>query len=181
MLPTTKTMISEAFLEMSKGKSIDKITVRDIVETCSITRQTFYYHFQDIMDVIEWSLQQKMEDVLNRSLQTVSMQDAIKILISNIIEFPEIINKLMSSQKRDQTERLLIVTIRTYLQVMIEKKELFMDVKRSDMEMAVNFYSYAITGILLEISHNRKSIDLDIVSRQIFQLISGEMLRSQNF
>ncbi len=42
MLPVTKSMISAAFLKLSKSKSVDKITVKDIVETYNITRQTFY-------------------------------------------------------------------------------------------------------------------------------------------
>ena len=50
-----KPMIAEAFLKLSKEKNIDKITVKDIVDTCGISRQSFYYHFQDILEVIEWS------------------------------------------------------------------------------------------------------------------------------
>jgi hypothetical protein len=44
------------------------------------------------------------------------------------------------------------------------------------MEMAIDFYSHGIVGILLEISNNRKTVDLDKISRQIYQLISGELL-----
>lgn len=51
-----KPMIAEAFIRLSKQKNIDKITVKDLVEACGISRQTFYYHFQDILEVIEWSL-----------------------------------------------------------------------------------------------------------------------------
>ena len=53
-----KPMIAEAFIRLSKQKNIDKITVKDLVEACGISRQTFYYHFQDILEVIEWSLDQ---------------------------------------------------------------------------------------------------------------------------
>ncbi|MGD9569666.1 MAG: TetR/AcrR family transcriptional regulator C-terminal domain-containing protein [Sedimentibacter sp.] len=176
----TKNMISSAFLELTNQKPIDKITVKDIVEKCTITRQTFYYHFQDIMDVIEWSMQQRMEEILNKSLKASSMQKAVRILVSSVEKHPEIINKLMNSQKREQTERLLINTIRSYMQEMIDKKELFMDMKHSDIKMAMNFYSYAIVGILLEINHKRKDADLDLISRQIYQLMTGEMLQKKD-
>lgn len=173
-------MISTALIDLTDKKPIDKITVKDIVEMCSITRQTFYYHFQDIMDVIEWSMKQRMEEILEKSLNASSMQEAVRILVSSIEEHPEIINKLLSSQKREQTERLLISTIRAYMQEMIDKKELFMDMKRSDIEMAMNFYSYAIVGILLEITHKRKNADLDLISRQICQLMTGEMFQQND-
>lgn len=51
-----KEIISQTFLELSKTKNVDKITVKDLSETCHISRQAFYYHFQDILDVIEWSV-----------------------------------------------------------------------------------------------------------------------------
>lgn len=175
MLPVTKTMISDAFLELSKVKSIDKITVKDIVETCNITRQTFYYHFQDIMDVIEWSFQQRMEEILEKSLQIATLQHAVRTLISLVEEHPKMINRLMSSQKREQTENLLFSTVRAYMKEWIDRNELFMDMKRSDIEIALSFFAYAVVGIMLEISLNRKTVDLDMISRQISQLISGEM------
>lgn len=180
MASITKNMISDAFLDLTKEKDIDKITVKDIVEKCHITRQTFYYHFQDIMDVIEWSMQQRMEEILSKSLKVTSVQEAVRILVSSVDKHPEIIIKLMNSQKREQTERLLINTIRSYMQEMIDKKELFMDMKRSDLKMAIKFFSYAIVGILLEINHKRKAVDLDLISTQIYQLMTGEMFHSED-
>ena len=35
-------------------KPIDKITVKDLVEICGVNRQTFYYHFDDVYDLLEW-------------------------------------------------------------------------------------------------------------------------------
>ena len=49
-----KATIAEAFLSLLQYKDVDKITVKVLVETCHISRQTFYYHFKDIVDVIEW-------------------------------------------------------------------------------------------------------------------------------
>ena len=53
-----KAMIAETFFSMARGKSMDKITVTDLVERCKISRQTFYYHFKDIMDVLEGGMEE---------------------------------------------------------------------------------------------------------------------------
>ena len=65
-----KPMIADAFIKLSKEKSVDKITVKDLVEECNISRQTFYYHFQDILEVIEWSVEQGFQALLERSMET---------------------------------------------------------------------------------------------------------------
>lgn len=58
MAENLKDKIAETFLEMTARKSFDKITIKDLVQECGISRQAFYYHFQDILDVIEWILQE---------------------------------------------------------------------------------------------------------------------------
>lgn len=175
----TKKAISDAFLKLSKQKNIDKITVKDIVDECSITRQTFYYHYKDIIDVVEWSLEQKMNEILERSLKADSAVGAIRILISAVEENPEIIKKLMDSQKREYIEKIIFDSMKSYLQEMIVRKELFMDMTRSDMEMALNFYSYAIVGTMLDINYKRRPVDLDMISKQIHSLITGEMFKKK--
>ena len=37
-----------------KGAPVEKITVKEIVEACGVTRQTFYRNFQDKYDLINW-------------------------------------------------------------------------------------------------------------------------------
>ena len=61
-----KEMIVQTFNRLLEKKSIDKITVTDIVNECGIARQTFYYHFQDLEDVVEWSLRQNLERLIYR-------------------------------------------------------------------------------------------------------------------
>ncbi len=51
---TTKKAIAYTFKDLLKEKPFNKITINDIANKCDINRQTFYYHFQDIRDLIEW-------------------------------------------------------------------------------------------------------------------------------
>ena len=50
-----KSVIADTFSEMLEKEDIDKITVTRLIAQCHISRQTFYYHFKDIMDVLEWT------------------------------------------------------------------------------------------------------------------------------
>ena len=59
-----KKTIAEAASNLLFEKKVKKLTVKDIVEECHITRQAFYYHFEDIPDLIQWVLYQEMEIVL---------------------------------------------------------------------------------------------------------------------
>ena len=55
----TKEIIAKTFTELLDEKPMSKITVKDIVERCGVNRNTFYYHFKDIPDVVEFILKKK--------------------------------------------------------------------------------------------------------------------------
>ena len=54
MSTITKQALEASLKQMMLKKPLDKITIRDITEACGISRMTFYYHFKDIYDLVEW-------------------------------------------------------------------------------------------------------------------------------
>lgn len=50
----TKKRIADAFKDLNKTKSIKNISINDIAKKADINRGTFYYHFIDKFDLIEW-------------------------------------------------------------------------------------------------------------------------------
>lgn len=119
-----KNIISEKFVSMASSKSIDKITVKALIEECDISRQTFYYHFKDIMDVIEWSVNKKMEDTLLKSLKAQKPEEAIEIFILSAAQNKDLIQKLLNSQRREHVEMAFMRATRTYLSEMLKKSAL---------------------------------------------------------
>ena len=119
-----KNIISEKFVSMASSKSIDKITVKALIQQCDISRQTFYYHFKDIMDVIEWSVNKKMEDTLLKSLKAQKPEEAIEIFILSAAQNKDLIQKLLNSQRREHVEMAFMRATRTYLSEMLKKSAL---------------------------------------------------------
>ena len=62
----TKIAIQQSFLRLLSQRPITKITVKDIVEDCGINRNSFYYHFQDIYDVLVWICRRQLVEPLER-------------------------------------------------------------------------------------------------------------------
>lgn len=53
----TKRRIAEALRELMATTAMHKITVKQLVDRAEISRQGFYYHFQDVYSVLEWDVQ----------------------------------------------------------------------------------------------------------------------------
>lgn len=173
-----KERIAREFAELARTKSIDKITVKDIVEACHITRQTFYYHFQDLIDVIDWSLRQAMEELVEKSIRIDSREQVIELFLSETVKARGLLRKLLASQLREQTERLIVESVRSYFQEMVERRELLQDVSRSDAQVALDFYTFATVGMMLEYC-SRPNLDVKRLAGQITRLMSGDALEKR--
>ena len=55
MSQVTKRALEQSLKHLLLKKPLTKITVGEIAEDCGINRMTFYYHFKDIYDLVEWS------------------------------------------------------------------------------------------------------------------------------
>ena len=74
----TRRMLADALMEVMRGKQLDEITIADIVRACDVSRKAFYYHFEDIYDLANWTLQEEWKEMrpvsneeLNTSLETL--------------------------------------------------------------------------------------------------------------
>ena len=55
----TEKALAASLKKLLEKKTLDKITVKDITDDCGVNRQTFYYHFHDVFDLVSGSLQKK--------------------------------------------------------------------------------------------------------------------------
>ena len=60
----TKKMIGDTLHDIMQKKQVNRITVHDIMDRSGMKRQSFYYHFQDIYDVLDWELDRLLVNFL---------------------------------------------------------------------------------------------------------------------
>ena len=80
----SRRMIREAFLALLKTKSLEKITVTDIVTMADINRATFYAHYPDVrglMEEIENEIIDKMMTVLKAFDFTSFFHNPVPLLL----------------------------------------------------------------------------------------------------
>ena len=73
----TKDMIVETFMEMLDEMPYNKITVRGIVERCGMSRNTFYYHFQDIPGLLETASREWINHIFESSFKAGSPMECL--------------------------------------------------------------------------------------------------------
>ena len=164
-----KENIADAFLAMLAQKSIDKITVKDLVESCHISRQSFYYHFQDIMAVVEWVVERTYQEIAERCLKAGTLEEEIRILVACFVDRYELLTRLRDSQKRDLVDHKAMEMVQTYLRAGWRQVLSHMDLRGSDADALISFYSSGIAGLMMERCQD-KDVDVDELARQIYRI-----------
>ena len=75
-------------MHLVEQKSVKKITVRDIVEACGITRNTFYYYFHDIYEVLEYALAAGFERI---GQESESFADFLAASFAFCVEYQKVL------------------------------------------------------------------------------------------
>ena len=104
----TKKMLSGALKNAMKSKSLSKITVSELIEACGVNRKTFYYHFQDIYDLLKWTLEQEAIEVVKKFDLLVNLDDAISFVIDYVEDNRHILSCAYDSMGRDELRRFLL-------------------------------------------------------------------------
>jgi len=75
----TRQAIMDACIRLLGRKSLNKITVRDIVEECGISRNSFYYHFEDVPSLLKAIMVEKSDAIIEEHAETGSLIDCLRI------------------------------------------------------------------------------------------------------
>lgn len=170
----TKKVIAQSLLLILEHTPLEDVSVKALVDHCSISRQTFYYHFQDIFEVLEWDAKIGVEQGLAESLQATHPKDAIFILVEKTMARRKVIRKLLRSGHRAECEHLLVNAVSTYLQELFHRQWPNHSLPASDVQAFLDFHIYGLVGMLLK--HCESSApDVAQLVDQIYRVLSGEM------
>ena len=68
MTSLTEKAIKESLLGLLEEKGLSEITVKDIVSSCGVNRNTFYYHFRDIPSLLEKIIEDDAEKIIEEGI-----------------------------------------------------------------------------------------------------------------
>lgn len=182
VLETKKTLAKELKRLMLK-KSITKITVTELTDNCNLNRKTFYYHFIDIYDLLEWSLQQDAIDILkNFDLQT-NFEQAALFVMNYVEKNRHIINCAINNVAISQIKAFFTNNFHDLVEMNIKKVIKDKNYKISDD--FVNFITITLTTMIAsslydwmthidEIDKNKTISYIDVVLRNSITTILQE-------
>lgn len=150
----TKKALAASLEKLLQQKALDKITVKDITDDCGVNRQTFYYHFHDIYELVEWIFQEGAAKFMEEHDDASEWKSNILRLMELLEKKKVLICNVYRSVNRHQAEIFLQDLVRPALKEIVAAFASGMELEQDDFDFTVNFFSFAFIGILIDwVSH----------------------------
>ncbi|SHK43837.1 transcriptional regulator, TetR family [Clostridium cavendishii DSM 21758] len=180
MSKTTKRALEISLKNLLLKKPLDKITISDITEDCGINRMTFYYHFKDIYDLVEWSCIEDTAKALDGKKTYNTWQQGFLQIFNAVLENKPFILNVYRSVSREQVEIYLYKLTYNLLIGVVEEKAINMNVPEADKKFIADFYKFAFVGLMLDWIKNDMKDDPQIIIDHLSTLIKGDIKRALN-
>ena len=152
MAAFTKLVIMRVFENLLSVKPLEKITVKDITDQCGISRNTFYYHYQDIYQVFKAYIDYSLEEIF-KFLQQENEKDQDHIC-EKAVEFLEnhrtIFENILRSAKNEEVHKILDDGSSRFFRYVIDRVGEGIDSEPEDREMICAMCQHAVQGIMYE-------------------------------
>ena len=148
----TKIALSQSLKKAMEKKPFSKITVCELIKDCNINRNTFYYHFSDIYDLLKWMFEQEAIDVVKKIDLLLDAEEAIRFVMNYVDNNKHIINCAYDSIGHKEMKRFFYTDFIGVMKNVIDsgEKKLGISVDPQFKEFLTEFYTEALVGSLID-------------------------------
>ncbi len=175
MSQVTKRALEASLKNLLLKKPLSKITINDITEDCGINRMTFYYHFKDIYDLVEWSCAEDAKKALEGKKTYDTWQQGFLQIFEAVLDNKPFIINVYRSVSREQVEIYLYKLTYDLLIGVVNERSAEMNIREDDKEFIANFYKYAFVGVMLDWVKNDMKEDPKKIVDRLSTLMHGNV------
>ena len=175
MSQVTKRALEQSLKNLLLKKPLTKITVGDITDDCGINRMTFYYHFKDIYDLVEWSCLEDAKRALDEKKTYDTWQQGLLQIFKAVQENKPFILNVYRCVHREQVEKYLQTLVDQLLLNVINEEAAGITVRDEDKQFIAQVYSYMFIGLMLDWIKDDMREDPQQIVEKLSKLIKGSV------
>lgn len=150
MSQVTKRALEQSLKNLLLKKPLTKITISDIAEDCGINRMTFYYHFKDIYDLVEWACVEDARKALEEKKTYDTWQQGLLQIFEAVRENKPFVMNVYRCVHQEQVEKYIKPLVDQLILEIIDEEMGTMAVQETDKAFIARVYAYIFVGIMLD-------------------------------
>lgn len=171
----TKKALATSLKKIMAKTSLEKITVTNIVVDCGVNRQTFYYHFKDIYDLLGWIYKTEAVGSISDYKSYKTWQQGFLKIFQYVSSNKTFCMNTFHSMGREHLEDFLHDEIFALLIGVVEEVSKETTVPLEDKKFIADFYTFAFIGVLTSWMKDNMKPTPESIIEKLEKLVSGDI------
>ena len=171
--PDTKQKIALALRQLMQERPLRKITVHDLMVRAQMTRQSFYYHFQDIQEVLVWSCEQQLSLPLHQA-QELTFEEWMIQALNILYDDRNFYRQILGFVDQGFLLRFCKSLLRPRISQVMFQREGDLD---EDQEFVIEVVVRAVLSYLPDTLASRRELDLKQAQVRLHYLLDALSLK----
>lgn len=168
----TKKELAESLKRLASERLFEHVTVGDIVKECGVNRQTFYYHFSDKYELLDWIYYNETFVPLTADISfgnwDEKLYELLQIMRRNKAFYMNTI-KCSDNFFEEYLLKMLTTLFETAVEDLDVRKQLTPEKKR----LASKIFAYGLTGVVIEWAMGGMKADEKMLSENMKELVEN--------
>ena len=173
MSQVTKRALEQSLKNLLLKKPLTKITINDIAEDCGISRMTFYYHFKDIYDLVEWVCLEDAKRALDNKKTHDTWQQGLLQIFYAVRENKPFVMNVYHCVDRAQVEKYLRPLTDDLQMGVIEEESQGKTIRQEDKQFVAQVYSYVFIGLMLDWIRDDMKQDPEVLVKKLAAVLQN--------
>ena len=178
MSNNTKQQLANSLKKLMSKTCLEHITVKDLVADCGVNRQTFYYHFQDIYELLGWIFKSEALESINDFKTYATWQLGFLKIFQYVEENRAFCLSTFHSLGRDHLEGFLNKLTFNLLESVIAEIAADQPLSTEDRHFIARFYTYGFVGLMLDWLKLGTKEKPEIIVDKLNKLVEGDIARA---
>ena len=165
----TKKALGDGLKELVRKKGFDKVSVGDITGACGMGRQSFYYHFQDKFELLEWVYYQDAFAPLCEGITLQNWPMKLRAMLDRMYDERKFYVAAIKAQPGHFSESLSRSLEALFLQV-TERLDEENDVGEERRKFGASFYALGCCAVVVRWAQGGMRVAPDTLARDIYCL-----------
>ena len=170
----TERNIADALKALMQSKSFEKISVSDITDYCGIHRQTFYYHFSDKYDLLDFVVRKELIEPLLMDFTLDNMYDKFTFMFNVMKSDQQFYHSALKINAGELFNFISKLAAERFIDIFeeIEKSNNIPAKNETENKILAEFFGFGISGVVLEWAQHGMKDSPEILAERIKNIIA---------
>ncbi|MDA8426860.1 MAG: dihydroxyacetone kinase transcriptional activator DhaS [Treponema sp.] len=175
---TTKRAIAASLKGLMGSAPLAKISVRDIVGDCGLNRQTFYYHFRDKYELVNWIYESEAMASIAALKDYEHWTEGIVRIFAYLLENRAFYVNALNAPGRNSFDGYLFDATKQLIRGVADEVAEGLAAGEADRAFVSDFYAFAFVGMAVRWIKSGMGEPPEEITRKIADLVEGSLRRA---